>query len=100
MAQCSKCGNQDLEFKEGTGKATGKPWKAWYCPTCKLMHGMNGIPWGDKTKAKPMTPQQAILSPPSNSSNSIEKKLDMILEILHDNFGQKPEYIKDDSTPF
>lgn len=86
MANCSKCGNQDMEWKEGVGKSTGKPWKAWFCKPCKLMHGMNGQPWGDKSAA-PKPTGNAESTKYSHQEDdiinkgfaNINKKLDLIL---------------------
>ena len=83
MAQCT-CGNQDLEYKSGISKKTGKKWQGYKCAPCNLMMGMDGVPWG----AKPTNiggPAKQFSVPPSNS---IDKKLDKILSILEANLGK------------
>lgn len=108
MAQfnCSKCDSQGLEWKEGIGKNTGKKWTAWYCPDCKLMHGMNGMPWGDKgsggfsrpgaSNSKP-GPSHNPVQTVNSASNSLEKKVDLILDILRREF---PNANDDVEVPF
>lgn len=100
MAQCA-CGNQDLTYKTGISKKTGKKWQGWKCEPCDLMMGMNGVPWG--TKASPQ-PQNGTKTAPVASS--LEVKVDKILSILQKNFpttqvpyGETEEEIQDPS-PF
>lgn len=78
MSVCAKCGNQDMEYKSGIGK-TGKQWQGYKCSQCKTMHGMNGIPWGEKPKQTyhPDVPQSRTIP-----QNPIEKKLDLIISML------------------
>jgi len=95
MAQfnCSGCDSQDLEWKEGVSKTTHKPWKAWFCKTCKIMHGMDGRPWGDKGFAPKVAtgasyaPKTAPVDHGSDANitralEAINKKLDLILEAV------------------
>lgn len=95
-AQCN-CGNQDLTYKSGTSKATGKQWQGWKCEPCDIMYGMDGKPWGAKG-SKPnyaKKPSNTFSRPSGNAAQpqiSIEKKLDEILEILHENFGEKAPF--------
>ena len=97
MAQCA-CGNQDLEYKTGVSKKTGKKWQGYKCTPCDLMMGMDGTPWGAKAPAKPQS------SPTGNSlGNSLEKKVDEILSILKANFNTplRQQLEKDEeSIPF
>lgn len=79
MAQC-QCGNQDLEYKSGVSKKTGKKWQGYKCQPCDLMMGMDGVPWGQKTA----TPAQNGFKPqtngtPLNEMKSIVGKLDQII---------------------
>lgn len=92
MAVCS-CGNQDLEYKSGISKKTGKKWQGYKCTPCDLMMGMDGKPWG-AISAKPSFGNSAPAP-----SNTLEKKVDKILAILETHYG-KTVKVEDEETPF
>jgi len=51
MAICSKCGSQEMEFKQGVSKKNGKPWKGYKCALCSNMDFIDD--------PKPATPQKS-----------------------------------------
>lgn len=93
---CSKCGSQSLEWKEGVSKTTGNRWTAWNCPDCKIMHGMNGKPWAAKGSKPNFAPRasnseiQPSYNPVQTASDDmfnrilaqINTKLDKIISLL------------------
>ncbi len=100
MAQCA-CGNQDLTYKTGTSKKTGKKWQGWKCEPCDLMMGMNGVPWGARASPPPQNGPKT-----SPIASSLEAKVDRILAILKNNFPDPknklevmPE-LENEETPF
>lgn len=111
MSAVCACGNQDLEYKSGISKKTGKKWQGWKCAPCDLMMGMDGIPWGDKgskpkaTQNAPQVGKTAYSRPPVNPISTLEAKVDKILAILRAEFPSalsvEGTTVEDnDSTPF
>jgi hypothetical protein len=101
MSAVCSCGNQDLTYKSGISKTSGKKWQGWKCEKCDIMYGMNGMPWGDKPKAPVGNFQPSRQAPQITTSNSVEKKLDAILAILKENFPPlKDEVISEEESPF
>lgn len=105
MASCQKCGSQDTKFVSGTSKKTGKPWSGYDCqePGCVGDTGYPTRTFAFQPKSRQNAsngPKTGSNSAPNPPGSSIEKKLDEILEILYENFGKKPEYHKDEDTPF
>src|SRR3990167_8491290 len=86
MSECKKCGSQSTTFKEGKSKKTGAPWKANKCDDCGEMNWVF-IPKSPNGK--------------SGNSDSLEKKVDMILAILKQNFPVKVQKVSTgEQTPF
>lgn len=85
MAQCA-CGNQELQYKTGISKKTGKKWRGYKCEPCDLMMGMDGTPWGQpKNNTNTTNP-----SSPTIPTSNLEKKIDEILAILRKTNQESP----------
>ena len=103
---CGTCGSQDTTFKQGVSKKTGKPWQAYDCnnPSCKGETGYPSRTFVFTPKSRENGPKGHKTAPVAQANGSnieVLKKLDQILEILHENFGENPEvHVKDEETPF
>src|SRR3990167_4803715 len=91
--QCSVCGSEETKFVQGiskSGKNIGKPWKAYDCnePACKNDKGYPNRTFiqiaSPRAGNGPKTALPVAVSNPS-SIDRLEKKVDMILEILRKN---------------
>ena len=104
---CGTCGSQDTTIKRGISKKTGKPYVGYTCnePTCVNDKGYPNMTFAPAPRGPQNAPKAANPTPRTTGLDpniAINKKLDRILAILADNFGEAPIERKpeDDSTPF